>query len=164
MLGCLLPLATAYSQNPAPEAMAEVTNLNTQFGVPIIGIPAVANSYTLIADYSLNIGTVLTAGTPLQPNPPALGAVPTYPVSEQDGVPAGTPPPYISQYVSQTFQFNYFSNRFDYGGPNRWPTKRPSTSWQRASRPALALRVHLPGSDQAITEIGPTDQSRTPHR
>jgi hypothetical protein len=128
ILGCLLPLATAYGQVPDPQAMAEVNNLNTQFGVPINQISA-PGSYTLTADLALSAAS-LSGGTPLQANPPVLGTVPAYPADQQDGVFIGVPP-YKSQFLSptQTFRFNYFHDRFDYGGPNTAPTQDYATTY-----------------------------------
>ena len=115
LISCLVRIEPARSVEPAQQALAETTWLSTEFGVPIIRYSPVAGSYILAANQSLTAAAL--SGVAIQPDPPQLGLVPTYPATEQDAV---TDPPYVSTHL-QNFQFSYFNNLFNFGGLHTWP-------------------------------------------
>jgi hypothetical protein len=107
-------IPAAHGQSAAPQALAEVTNVSTGFGVPINQFAAVAGSHTLAASQSLTAAVL--AGATIQTNPPQLGIVPTYPADQQDGV---SNPPYMSNNL-HNFQLSYFNNLFNFRGYHTW--------------------------------------------
>jgi hypothetical protein len=113
----LLWTTFAYGADPAANAMLEINNITTQFGVPLIQLSATGGNRKLSASQSLT--AAMLQGVAIQPNPPELTSTPVYPPNQQDAVPA--PPPYISSDLGN-FRFQYFNNLFNFAGYHTWPS------------------------------------------
>jgi hypothetical protein len=106
----------AQGQTAPPQALAEISYLQSTFGVPVNGYQPTPGDYSLAANQSFSAAQL--AGKQLQSIPPQLGNLPTYPASQTDGT---ANPPYVSSGL-QNFGFTYFNNHIYIHGGYTWHT------------------------------------------